>query len=690
MTDLVNLNNLFESNCEISMEKSLNGRAQPDFNDFDAVINYVSRLDKLKKLSYKDFDYVINTYDPVEVSPQIFFELKPPQMDEKSQAPIKLQFRLFSDSLNINELKSFIAKCRQEYEAQRNNKLGSELYFFDQMPANDSRFSNALSFDKKHFVTSRTFDNVFFEEHDDVENRVNHYMNNKAWYSKRGIPYTLGFLFSGKPGTGKCLGKGTEVMMYNGSKVKVEDIRVGDLLMGDSIHPRQVLDIASGTDTLYKICNRYVVNSCHMLSLRIETVVAGDGTTFYYFKGNSWHTTDSPSLDWNYLHITGDIIDVALDEFLTWPPIVQSMVKGFRYGQVHHWPAVETTNDPYTIGRNFTDEFHKLTRGSFEQRMQLLDGFFHDSNTKKVSLFIAHVVEDLAQSVGFHTHYNGTELTLVRSPVYETITVEKLSQGDYYGFTLDGNGRFCLGDYTVTHNTSTIKAIANVTKRHIINVRLGEIKTNTQLKNLFFNPVLQIINPETLNVEKIIVPIHQRLYVIEDIDCMTDLVKRREGMSEDEELEAIARELNQPKKSVKVTDDGDEDLQDYYSNAIKEEKKDIEESDEEETDKITYDGLINLIDGTLENPGRMLIITTNRKKYLDPALIRPGRIDMIIEFKYANKSIVKKMFESFYDKEFSEEMFSKLEDYKVSPAVVNQLLFKHFSNPEKAIQELLQ
>jgi superfamily II DNA or RNA helicase len=32
-------------------------------------------------------------------------------------------------------------------------------------------------------------------------------------------------------------------------------------------------------------------------------------------------------------------------------------------------------------------------------------------------------------------------------------TVEPIGMGDYYGFTLDGDGRFLLGDYTVTHNT---------------------------------------------------------------------------------------------------------------------------------------------------------------------------------------------------------------------------------------------
>ena len=42
------------------------------------------------------------------------------------------------------------------------------------------------------------------------------------------------------PGAGKCLAPGTEVLMYNGTKKKVEDITVGDLLMGADSSPRKV------------------------------------------------------------------------------------------------------------------------------------------------------------------------------------------------------------------------------------------------------------------------------------------------------------------------------------------------------------------------------------------------------------------------------------------------------------------
>ena len=73
-------------------------------------------------------------------------------------------------------------------------------------------------------------------------------------------------------GGGKCLGKGTEILLYNGSKKKVEDIIIGDLLMGDDSTPRKVLSLARGREMMYKINEtkggNYIVNESHILSLK--------------------------------------------------------------------------------------------------------------------------------------------------------------------------------------------------------------------------------------------------------------------------------------------------------------------------------------------------------------------------------------------------------------------------------------
>jgi hypothetical protein len=113
--------------------------------------------------------------------------------------------------------------------------------------------------------------------------------------------------------------------------------------------------------------------------------------------------------------------------------------------------------------------------------------------------------------------------------------VEELPKDNYYGFELDNNHRYVLGNFIVSHNTSIIKAIANECNRHIINVNLANIQTNTQLKNLFYNKSLQC-KDEFQNVT-FDIGIDERLYVIEDIDCMSEVVLDRKMSTEINDLD---------------------------------------------------------------------------------------------------------------------------------------------------------
>lgn len=71
---------------------------------------------------------------------------------------------------------------------------------------------------------------------------------------------------------GKCLGKGTKVMMYNGTFKNVEDVNVGEQLMGVDSTPRNVLSLARGQEQMYWIKQHnaidYRVNESHILSLK--------------------------------------------------------------------------------------------------------------------------------------------------------------------------------------------------------------------------------------------------------------------------------------------------------------------------------------------------------------------------------------------------------------------------------------
>lgn len=78
-------------------------------------------------------------------------------------------------------------------------------------------------------------------------------------------------LLLGRRRSGKCLLKGEQVLMYDGSIKNIEDIKIGELVMGDDSTPRMVLELHDGIDEMYKVTNcrgeSYTVNSHHILSL---------------------------------------------------------------------------------------------------------------------------------------------------------------------------------------------------------------------------------------------------------------------------------------------------------------------------------------------------------------------------------------------------------------------------------------
>jgi hypothetical protein len=205
-----------------------------------------------------------------------------------------------------------------------------------------------------------------------------------------------------------------------------------------------------------------------------------------------------------------------------------------------------------------------------------------------------------------------------------------------------------------TGKTSTIKAIANEANRHIINVQLSEIKTKAQLQHLFFNDEVHVYNG--VNTEKYTIPVSERLYVIEDIDAMGDTVLRREW--------------KKPEPKV-----------------MKKEEDPFMSRKEEEKDVIDLSFILNLLDGTLEANGRILAITTNFPDRIDRALIRPGRIDMIVNFKKCSLEVLEEMVCSFYDAEIA--VTDESLKYKWSPAEVNQILFRNFGDAKAGVAELL-
>lgn len=92
---------------------------------------------------------------------------------------------------------------------------------------------------------------------------------------------------------------------------------------------------------------------------------------------------------------------------------------------------------------------------------------------------------------------------------------------------------------------------------------------------------------------------------------------------------------------------------------------------------VSFSGLLNAIDGVASHEGRILIMTTNHRERLDPALIRPGRVDMQIEFGYAGRNTLGEIFRELYSRvdgmdsatiEEEEEVFGGEEEPLLSPS----------------------
>ncbi|KAF4569634.1 hypothetical protein EYR40_008612 [Pleurotus pulmonarius] len=78
------------------------------------------------------------------------------------------------------------------------------------------------------------------------------------------------------------------------------------------------------------------------------------------------------------------------------------------------------------------------------------------------------------------------------------------------------------------------------------------------------------------------------------------------------------------------------------------------------TSKLSLSGLLNALDGVGAQEGRILFATTNKYLALDPALSRPGRMDIHIEFKLASKFQARELYHCFYRP--SEDMESEKRD----------------------------
>ena len=389
-------------------------------------------------------------------------------------------------------------------------------------------------------------------------------------------------------GLGKCHGKGTKILMADGTIKCVENIKVGERLMGDDGTPRNVLSLAHGQEQMYKITLRngdsFTCNESHILSLQVSA-----GNRYKQYRG-------------------GDIINISIKDYLQLPEWVKEKVlkaykkpvdnfgwnnhgfdiEPYMYGlwlgdgNSRHFSFTINNNDSeviqyikdYAIRHNLeireanengdctTYHLHKGATNSLPYkelnmvhasacngkhvfptykyadkatRLQVLAGLLDTDghlvdNVYEIATKYEDLKEDIlfiARSLGFSVSWNpkivngktyyrifisgNTDIIPVllsrkkatsrkqkKNPLLYSFTVEPLGVGDYYGFTLDGNHLYLLGDFTVTHNTiqtiATLKwfvenknvhKILIICKKSIKKQWIDELQKFTDLDNVF-------------------------------------------------------------------------------------------------------------------------------------------------------------------------------------------------------------
>ena len=188
-----------------------------------------------------------------------------------------------------------------------------------------------------------------------------------------------------------------------------------------------------------------------------------------------------------------------------------------------------------------------------------------------------------------------------------------------------------------TGKTSFIKALAYETSRSIININLKNIRTNAELFTLLYSE--SIYEKDNCNVRY---KHSQVIYVFEDIDCQDAVILR------------------------------------------KNEKKDKDKNDKG-NDSLNLSGILNAIDGSIDCQNRIIIMTSNHIEYLDPAVIRPGRINYRINMDTLDNDTIIEMLD--YYNIFSSEELEKLKNYpdnfNLKGSVVENFIIQHFYDVQK-------
>ena len=325
-------------------------------------------------------------------------------------------------------------------------------------------------------------------------------------------------LISGASGQGKCFSAGTMIRMHSGQQICVESVQTGDLVMGWDSKPRTVLGTTTGTEQLFNIqcfstTNRsvasYTVNASHILTLLNKKGLVIDIPISEYLS--------SPLTQYDYRGFRAVVqypkLPIPFDPYLygvlvgggpceNMPPrMLRAMNAVLRkqYGYYYNSSGLinrvmfRNLRKPRGYPRNI-DAFQARAslgllpgidflykKNTIAVRKAVLAGLFDRcasvTSDGEIELYvektIRNAVLEVVQSLGGYGYmYNcALRVGLIERIPCKVLTGYKVfpkglrmsvtpaGRNVYFGFMLNGDGRFCLGDYTVTHNSSILQGV---------------------------------------------------------------------------------------------------------------------------------------------------------------------------------------------------------------------------------------
>lgn len=320
----------------------------------------------------------------------------------------------------------------------------------------------------------------------------------------------------------ECFDPDTPILLWDGTITKAKNIEVGDYLIDDKGNPVRVKSTCSGFKDMYEIVPdknnfmSYTVTDNHILTLKVR---------------NREQSTD-------------DVVDITIEEYLALPDDVRANMYLFKSDGIN-WGYKDILISPYDLGMwlgdrstievdqvllkkyNLINKKHiprdylvndRKTRlsvlaGLIDTNYRITENGYEVMISKRESDYqIIYDTEFLAQSLGFSCQVSDNEtskeLVINGTNLHEIPTRIKLNSKDcnsfmqssfklvkkdvqpFVGWQVEGNGRFLLGDMSITHNTPEGAAVGLV-KNMSVMTSITICSNSENIKKVLFDNDLE-------------------------------------------------------------------------------------------------------------------------------------------------------------------------------------------------------